>query len=145
MQKKERHYYVITTPGPISVLGGIAGPVKVAVEMTPYMAYRCVSEGHIVFEVNPYDHREKVRVTKANFNRISFSTTKVEMIKKKRMLEEIRGIKREPKLGASKKSEKDKKEEAKKKREENEGKADIDLPTPVVEEQAFKVTDFEKQ
>ena len=138
---KERHFYIITTPGPISPLGGISGPVKVAVEMTPYNAYCCVAEGHRVYEVNQFDHREKVLVTKDNYNKISFKTSKTEMIKKKRMMEELRGIKHEPKLSSKKK---DVKEEKKKKLEDNEGKSDI-APQAKVEESAFKVTDFQKQ
>jgi hypothetical protein len=63
------------------------------------------------------------------------------MIKKKRMMEELRGIKREPKLASKKK---DVKEEKKKKLEDNEGKSDI-APQAKVEESAFKVTDFQKQ
>jgi hypothetical protein len=138
---KERHFYIITSTGPIGPLGGISGPVKAAIVMKPYDAYCCVKEGHTVYEVNEFDHREKVLVTRDNYNHITFKTSKVEMIKRKRMLEEIRGIKREPKLSSSKK---DVKADKKKKLEENEGKSDI-APQAKVEESAFKVTDFQKQ
>ena len=142
MLKTNRHFYIITSSGPVSVLGGVTAPIKVAIELTPYQAYCTVSEGHTVYEVNQYDHKEKYKVTKENYNKIAFKTSKTAMIKKKRMLEEIKGIKHETKLSASKKV--DKKIESKKKLEENEGKSNL-IPEPKVEESAFKVTDFEKQ
>ena len=135
-----KHFYVIMTTAPIDVLGGITGPIKTPVQLTPYQALKCITEGLEVYEVNPYNNKERTKVSRANYNSIVFNTTKEEMIKKRRLNGEIRAMNKKPTpLKASPTM-----EEKLSKVQEVEGKPTIDLPTPKVEEMAMKKQDFVK-
>ena len=147
LKRDNSHFYIITTVAPISALGGITGPINTPVKMTPYQAYQTLCEGHTVYEVNQYDTSERYLITKSNYNKIIFKSSKSDMIKRRRLNTEIRGIdkKEEKVLSSDKKEQKLSKEEKKKlDLEKNEGKADVEPIPTVMDESEFKQSDFKK-
>ena len=147
LKRDDSHYYIITTVAPISALGGITGPINTPVKMTPYQAYQTLCEGHTVYEVNQYDTSERYLITKANYNKIIFKGSKSDMIKRRRLNNEIRNInnKEEKVLSSDKVEPKLSKEEKRKiELEKNEGKSDIEPIPAIMDESEFKQSDFKK-
>ncbi len=64
----ERKLYVILTAKKINCLNHITGPVTTPTELDPVDALDLVRSGFDVYEVNPYNKKEKVKVTVYNFN-----------------------------------------------------------------------------
>jgi E3 ubiquitin-protein ligase DOA10 len=74
---------------PIGCLGGISGPIKKPVIMDPTDVLELVKRGFLIYEHNPFFTKEKVQVTRTNYNKITFKITRVAAIKKKRLNREI--------------------------------------------------------
>ena len=65
--------YIITTAKEIPCLSGICGPITEPVSLERNDVLALVKKGFEVYECNPYDPSERVRVTRANVNSITFS------------------------------------------------------------------------
>lgn len=140
---ERKHFYIITTTGPIAELGGMNGPITSPVCMEPYMAYRALCSGHVIYEVNRFNPNERVKINKFNYNNIKFKDNRALMIKRQVLNNEVHNLsKKENKLGSSNKNKKE--DDKKAKLEANEGKTTIEVPKAKVEESPFKATDFQK-
>ena len=72
----EKKLYIITTPREIPCLGGICGPVSTPVQLERNDVVNLVKKGFEIYQCNPYDTSERVRVTRGNINTITFSRTR---------------------------------------------------------------------
>ena len=113
------HYYTIETPMPIGCLGGISGPIKKPVIIDPTNVLELVKRGFVVYEHNPYFTKEKVQVTRTNYNKITFKITRVAAIKKKRLNREIQKDSREETKNATKNEKKNDKNNTGKENSDN--------------------------
>lgn len=62
----------ITNSGPIPELGGIRGPVTKPTELPMTLIRTLINEGYTIYEVNPMNRNEKVRLTFGNVNTVNF-------------------------------------------------------------------------
>lgn len=76
--KPKKNLYTIKDARVISCLGGITGPIQHPTEMKPEDVITLVRNGFTVFQHNPHNLREKVKVTRNNFNTITFKTSQVD-------------------------------------------------------------------
>ena len=63
---------VIGTTGPIPELGGISGPISSPSRVEVSTLIRMVNARRVVYEVNPKDYDQKVRLTVSNVTRDNF-------------------------------------------------------------------------
>ena len=59
-------YVTIESPGKLPVLGGILGPIKTPCYLDIDIVVRLINMGKLVYEVNPANIREKVRLNRSN-------------------------------------------------------------------------------
>ena len=62
----------VATNGPIPELGGIAGPVKGPTLIPLRTVVSMVQNGRVVYEINPKNYKEEVRLTIRNVNQNNF-------------------------------------------------------------------------
>ena len=144
----EKKLYVITTAKRIPCLNNLTGPVTKPVELDPVDVLSLLDAKFEIYEVNPYNRKERERVTRQNFNSIKFKTTQLDMIKRKKLNREMQEIeKAESKASETskevkvevKESKKDKKEETKKESDNKEStEGNVSKP------QSISHTDFQK-
>lgn len=155
----ERKLYVILTAKKINCLNHITGPVTTPTELNVVDALELVRSGFDVYEVNPYNKKERVKVTVYNFNSIRFKTTESDMIARKRLNREMQKLESSSKVDTSKEEKKeetstvssnkeDKKDDKKKddqvsKKDESKKESEKKVDTEV-KPQKFSHTDFEK-
>lgn len=84
--------YIILTAKRIKCLKNITGPVTSPVELSLLDVLELVESGFDVYEVNPYNKKERVKVTPYNYNSITFKTTLSDMIARKKLNREIQNI-----------------------------------------------------
>ena len=100
--------YTVADPRPIAYLDGISGPITHPTYIEEDVVIKMVRDGFTVYQHNPYNHNEKVKVTRMNFNSINFKTSRVEGLKRRALNAEIRmeavkkGNKSSDKLSAKK-------------------------------------------
>ena len=68
--------YIVETRQPIYGLDGIVGPLTTPTEISFKNVLEMVNRGYIIYQVNPYDVNEKIRVTKSNINTIRFTVSR---------------------------------------------------------------------
>ena len=137
MSSALHHYYTIETAKPIAVLGGISGPITSPVIMSPTVVLELVKMGYVIYEHNPYFTTEKVLVTRTNYNKIKFKTSRVSAIKKKKLNREMQYIAREDRKNTIKSEEVEKAPKKEKESKKEEKEKDSELVKPMV-------TDFKK-
>ena len=99
-----RRLYTIETPGlTLASVGGIKSPLLVPTEMDPDDIIRYVRKGAVVYQHNPVDKSEKVRVTPQNVMMIEFSTTKSQAVRKRIALREMHELEKSMKTGIQRK------------------------------------------
>lgn len=62
----------ISNSGPIPELGGIRGPITKPTELSMTLIRTLINEGYTIYEVNPMNRNEKVRLTFSNVNSVNF-------------------------------------------------------------------------
>ena len=72
----ESRLYTIGTASPIEALGNIVGPLTVPTKIDHNSIVKMLKNGYVIYQHNPYDLTEKVRVTKMNINTIKFTKTR---------------------------------------------------------------------
>lgn len=77
MEKK----YIVTSPRVILGLG-IQGPITTPIKIDFNNLLRMIRTGYEIYQVNPYDPSEKVRVTISNMHTITFKNTRPQVVKR---------------------------------------------------------------
>lgn len=103
--------YVIMTAKKIHCLNHITGPVTTPTEMPMVDALDLVKNGFEVYEVNPYNKKERVKVTPYNYNSIMFKTTLSDMIARKKLNRELQNMDKETAKEVKEEAKEAKKEE----------------------------------
>lgn len=70
----------IESNGPIKAMGGISGPIKTPTSVSITTIVSLINDNIVVYEVNPRNYSEKVRLTRLNINSINFKTITKEKI-----------------------------------------------------------------
>lgn len=105
--------YTIATIGEIPLLGNLSGPITTPIELNIQDVVRLLNDGVVLYQVNPYDKNEKVRVTFDNYTTISFTRKRAAITSNRLLNRSIREM--EAPITPKYKDEKEKvKEEAKK-------------------------------
>ena len=81
--------YVITTPKNIIGMDDIQGPLTTPTPMKFNNVLEMVRRGYEIYQVNPYNHSEKVKVTISNINNISFKISRSAAMSQKKLNREI--------------------------------------------------------
>lgn len=84
--------YTIASNGPISCLAGIQGPLTTPTKMEFIDVLNMVKKGYVVYEHNPSDTTEKVRVTINNINSIKFTSSRIAAVNRRNSNEEKQAI-----------------------------------------------------
>ncbi len=74
-------YVTIESPGPINALGGILGPIYTPCELDIKIVIKIVNSGKVVYEVNPKNTKEKVRLNISNVLKYNFKSTEEKIVK----------------------------------------------------------------
>lgn len=64
----------IESTGPIKMMGNINGPISTPCSVSTTVIIDLLNSGKVVYEVNPKNHAEKVRLTRLNVNSNNFPT-----------------------------------------------------------------------
>ena len=133
--------YVINTARKISCLNNITGPVTTPTEIDEVDVLNLVRRGFDIYEVNPYNKRERTKVTTTNFNSITFKTTQTEMAKRKLLNREMQEMAKK-----EDKKETEPVKEEKEQKSEKSDKKDVSEKTSnkMAKPQSISHTDFEK-
>lgn len=70
----------IESGGPIRVMGGISGPIKTPTSLSTTAIISLINDNMVVYEVNPKNYNEKIRLTRLNINSDNFKTVTKEKI-----------------------------------------------------------------
>lgn len=70
---RNKKYVTIESPGKISDLGGILGPIKTPSYLDIDIVIRLINSGKAVYEVNPANINEKIRLTRMNVLKSNFN------------------------------------------------------------------------
>lgn len=76
MAIEQRKLYTVATSKEIPCLGGICGPLTTPVHIDHNDLVKLIRSGYEIYQCNPYDSSEKVRVTLSNINTITFKRTR---------------------------------------------------------------------
>ena len=71
----------IESAGPIKMMGDINGPIKTPCSVSTNVIIDLLNSGKVVYEVNPKNHVEKIRLTRLNLHSNNFpanNTSKVD-------------------------------------------------------------------
>lgn len=71
--------YKVFTGGMLPIKGGINGPILTPVELDNSEVILLITKGYDVREVNPYNEKECVRLTRLNHNKIKFTKPEKEI------------------------------------------------------------------
>lgn len=114
--KVEKNLYTVLDARPIGCLGGITGPIQHPTAIAVDDVVSLVRDGFTVYQHNPHNPHERVRVTRNNFNSIVFKTTRYDGYKARALNREINEMraKEEKKVSAPspKKDKENKKKES---------------------------------
>lgn len=78
-----RKLYTIETNGPIRGLDGITGPLTTPTMLETDDVIKMLRQKYVIYQHNPVDLKEKVRVTLTNVQSINFKTTRAEATKER--------------------------------------------------------------
>ena len=84
--------YTVATAGPIPALDNIVGPLNTPTVMDHAAIVAMLNKNYVIYQHNPYDLNEKVRVTKKNINNITFKNTRKSVIEKRKLNNEIQNM-----------------------------------------------------
>ena len=70
----------IESSGPIRAMGGISGPIKTPTSLSTAAIISLINDNMVVYEVNPKNYNEKIRLTRLNINSDNFKTVTKEKI-----------------------------------------------------------------
>lgn len=73
-------YFTIASALPIKALGNINGPLTTPVQIPFADVLDMLRKNYVIYEHNPVNKAEKVRVTIDNVNNITFSTTRYDAL-----------------------------------------------------------------
>lgn len=73
-------YFTIASALPITALGNINGPLTTPVQIPFADVLDMLRKNYVIYEHNPVNKAEKVRVTIDNVNNITFSTTRYDAL-----------------------------------------------------------------
>lgn len=65
--------YVITSACEIDIVGGLIGPIATPIELTRSQVIKLLNDNISVYQVNPFDINERVKVTFDNYDKITFA------------------------------------------------------------------------
>lgn len=102
----KKNLYTVKDARVIDCLGGISGPIQHPTEIAESDVITLVRCGFTVYQHNPHNLREKVKVTRTNFNSIVFKTTRYDGYKSRSLNTELRN---EAKVASAPAPKKDKK------------------------------------
>jgi hypothetical protein len=88
--KVKKNLYTVLDPRVISCLGGITGPIQHPTPIAVDDVVSLVRDGFTVYQHNPHNPHEKVKVTRNNFNSIVFKTTRCDGYKARALNNELR-------------------------------------------------------
>ena len=125
-----KNLYTVLDARVIDCLGGICGPIQHPTEMAESDVITMVRNGFTVYQHNPHNLREKVKVTRTNFNSIVFKTTRYDGYKSRCLNTELRNEAKKVSAPAPKKDKDNKKKSF------NDEKVETEKPTSM---------DFESQ
>lgn len=102
--------YTVASIAPIVGLSDIMGPLRTPTKMEFHDVLTMVKRGYVIFEHNPVDPIEKVRVDQDNINSITFKNTRASALERhalnKAMIEDATPVYVEPIVKEKKKEEK---------------------------------------
>ena len=75
-KKEESKWVVVDTYGPIKELGGISGPIVTPCKIPIRTIVDMVNNRKVVYEVNPMNMTEKVKLRQSNVDKKNFDGTK---------------------------------------------------------------------
>ena len=84
--------YTVDTPKVIIGMYDIQGPLTTPSKMEFANVLEMVRRGYKIYQVNPYDYNEKVRVTVSNINSIKFKTTRAANVAQRKLNQEIQDM-----------------------------------------------------
>ena len=84
--------YTITTPKKIIGMADIMGPLTTPSEIEFNNVLEMVRLGYDIYQVNPYDHNEKIKVTLSNINNIKFKSSISMAFSQRKLNREIQEI-----------------------------------------------------
>lgn len=102
----KKNLYTVKDARVIDCLGGICGPIQHPTEIAESDIITLVRCGFTVYQHNPHNLREKVKVTRTNFNSIVFKTTRYDGYKSRSLNTELRNEAKVASAPAPKKDEK---------------------------------------
>ena len=105
----KKNLYTVLDARVIDCLGGICGPIQHPTEMAESDVITMVRNGFTVFQHNPHNLREKVKVTRTNFNSIVFKTTRSDGYKSRSLNTQLRNEAKKVSAPAPNKDKDDKK------------------------------------
>ena len=66
-------YVTIESPGKLNILGGILGPIKTPCYLDIDIVVKLINMGKIVYEVNPTNIKDRVRLNRSNVLKTIFT------------------------------------------------------------------------
>ena len=84
-----RKLYIVTTPKKILGMADIVGPLTTPSEIKFTDVLQMVRLGYNIYQVNPYDHSEKIKVTITNINDIEFKNSISKALSQRKLNREI--------------------------------------------------------
>ena len=65
--------YIIASACEIDIVGGLIGPIATPIELTKSQIIKLLNDNISVYQVNPFDINERVKVTFDNYDKITFA------------------------------------------------------------------------
>ena len=75
---------IIESAGPIEALGGISGPIKTPSSLSTNVISDLINSGKVVYEINPRNYNEKVKLTRLNVNTNNYQSNVKKTVENKR-------------------------------------------------------------
>lgn len=107
--KPKENLYTVLDARKIDCLGGICGPIQHPSPIKESDVINLVRNGFTLYQHNPHNLCEKVKVTRTNFNSIVFKTSRYDGLKSRTLNKEIRSEANKVSTPAPKKEDKKKK------------------------------------
>ena len=98
--------YTVTTPGPIPGLDNIVGPLTTPMRLSKINVLEMLKNNYEVYEHNPSNKTEKVRVTRYNINSIKFNSNRAVSTSKRKLNRSIQEMSKPVMVEPVKKEEK---------------------------------------
>lgn len=121
--------YIVSTPKAIIGMDGMQGPLTTPTKMKFADVLEMVRKGYVIYEVNPHNHNEKVKVTVNNIHNIKFKTSRSMGAIQRKLNRELQEMEKEMIVDVVNKDKKetDTKPVAKEQKKQNENKPDVQV------------------